>query len=158
MPGTIVDWLSRNTLAIVVGAGLGLAAAADISAARLLVMPAALCVTAWGKVFTPRFSRWWGAGDTRLLDTVSRVSVIALVAIMAAYTAVLVPGFDLLQRFVLGGEYATAKPLLLTWAIYFAIRRFAKSAPSPWPPASASNPFSTMAGLLPLSACPPPSY
>lgn len=121
LPGTIVDWLSRNTFAIVVGAILGLAAAADISAARLLLMPAALCVTAWGKVFTPRFSRWWGAGDTRLLDTVSRVSVIALVAIMAAYTAVLVLGFDLLQRFVLGGEYATAKPLLLTWAIYFAI-------------------------------------
>lgn len=121
LPGTVIDWLSRNTFAIIVGAIVGLAAAAEITAARLLLMPAGLCVTAWGKVFAPRFAMWWGAGDTRLLTSVSWVSGTAMVGMVAVYFAMLILGFDLLLRYVLGQDYAEARPLLPLWAIYFAI-------------------------------------
>lgn len=121
LPSVIVGWGSNYSFVYVVAAMGGIAAAAEISAARLLMMPAGLVVIAWSNTFSPRIARWVGARDFSTLRRVIGYSIGALLAIILGYAVLLALGFDLLIRWVIGADYAAVLPMSMWWAIYFCI-------------------------------------
>jgi len=121
LPSVFLSWVSNNTFAFVVAAIVGLAASADISAARLLLMPAGLCQTAWTKVFAPRMSLWWGNGERAKMRLAATYSGFALLGLIISYTVVLLIAFPLLERHVLGERYGTAAALIPLWALFFCV-------------------------------------
>ncbi|MBV61965.1 MAG: hypothetical protein CMH65_11785 [Nevskiales bacterium] len=121
LPSVFLSWVSNNTFAFVVAAIIGLAAAADISAARLLLMPAGLCLTAWTKVFAPRMSKWWGQGERDKIRQLAQYSGVGLITLIVGYTAVLLIAFPLLEGLLLGDRYSTASGLIPLWALFFCV-------------------------------------
>ncbi|MEC9408442.1 MAG: hypothetical protein VX549_14330 [Pseudomonadota bacterium] len=121
LPSVLLSWVSNNTFAFVVAIIIGLAASADISAARLLLMPAGLCLTAWTKVFAPRMSSWWGLGARDTIRSATVYSCVALLALILTYTVVLLLAFPLLEQFLLGERYSSAAALIPLWALFFSV-------------------------------------
>lgn len=119
LPGVVLSWLANFSFVFIVAAMLGAVAAAEVSAARLLLMPAGLCNTAWVSVIIPRVSRWTGNGELHRMNKIALVSIGALWTIIIGYTAVLMLGYDLLEQYVLGEDYAGLQGLAIAWAAYF---------------------------------------
>ena len=121
LPSVVVTWGSNYSFIYIVAAMIGAAAAAEISAARLLVMPAALCINAWSNTFSPRFSQWVGEGDFNRLGKVMFWSAIGLTGITLAYGTALALVYDLLVTYVLGEGYADIGGMIVLWLLYIAI-------------------------------------
>lgn len=120
LPGIATTWLQNQSFPFIVAGVIGVTAAADVAAGRLLLMPAGLCTTAWANVFTPRASRWVGQADFHTLRIVTLASIGGLWAVIAGYFVVLWLGFDLLETHVLGEDYAGLLPVAGAWALFFA--------------------------------------
>lgn len=121
LPSVVISWGSNWTFVYIVAWMVGVAAAADVSAARLLLMPVALCTVAWTSVFVPRASRWVGRGELDVVIRVVRWSVLGLWLLILGYTVTLVLAYGLLQTWVLGPEYGGLRTLTLAWALFFLI-------------------------------------
>lgn len=121
LPGVVVTWGSNYSFVYIVAFVIGVTAAAEISAARLLIMPAALCITAWCNAVGPRISRWVGEADFHALDRVIRSSAALLIGIITAYSMLVLAGYDLLQKYILGEEYAGIAGLVFAWSVYFMV-------------------------------------
>ena len=119
LPGVVISWLANFSFVFIVAGVLGAVAAADVSAARLLLMPAGLCNTAWLAVILPRVSRWTGDGELDKMNRIALASIGGMWLIIISYFAVLMLGYDLLERYVLGEAYAGLQPLAFAWAAYF---------------------------------------
>ena len=119
LPSIATTWLQNQSFIFIVAGVIGVTAAADVAAGRLLLMPAGLCTTAWANVFTPRASRWVGQADFDTLRKVTVVSIAGLWAVIGGYFLVLWLGFDLLETHVLGENYAGLLPVAGAWALFF---------------------------------------
>lgn len=119
LPGVGLSWLSNFAFVFVVAAVLGAVATAEVSAARLLLMPVALCNTAWLSVITPRISRWVGQRDLTRMRFVFVSSVSGLWGVVAAYSVLLLSLYGALETYVLGEKYAGLQVLVLAWVGYF---------------------------------------
>ena len=126
LPSVIVGWGSNYSFVYVVAAIGGVAAAAEISAARLLMMPAGLVVIAWCNTFSPRIARWVGARDFSTLRRIVSYSLAALVLIILGYAGVLALSFDLLITWVIGADYASVLGMSMWWALYFCVNAIRK--------------------------------
>lgn len=124
LPGALASWLVNFSFLYVAGAMLGLAAAADLSASRLLLMPLSLCVVAWSRVARPMTTRLIVAGDESTAGRLRRLvvgSVVALTAVAAVYALLLWPALPWLETHLLGPGYEDLGPLVWLWAAYFTI-------------------------------------
>ena len=121
LPGVVLSWFANFSFVFVVAGVLGAVAAAEVSAARLLLMPAGLCNTAWLAVIIPRVSRWTGQGELHLMNRIAAASIGGTWLVIVSYFAVLMLGYDLLETHVLGEDYAGLQPLAWAWAAYFLL-------------------------------------
>ena len=120
LPGVGVTWGNNYSFPYIVALVLGATAVADVFAARLLLMPAGLCVVAWVSVFLPRASRWVGQGDFATLRRAQTLSVMGLWALVGLYFGALMLLYAPLETYVLGEQYAGLQMLAAAWAVFFA--------------------------------------
>jgi len=120
LPGGVVAWVASYSYLYLAAAFLGVTAAADLNAARLLLMPVALLTVAWGRVARPVISRWSSEGRQSELSRMAWGSSLGLEVLTLGYVGVLVLAFPLLQQYVLGPQYHNVGPLLSLWGLYFA--------------------------------------
>jgi hypothetical protein len=118
LPSVMVSWIVSNAFVYPVGAVMGLGAVAEISAARLLLMPIGLVITGWGNALRPRASAMWGTSGDRDIKNLVKTSVIGLVSGAAAYTALVVVAYPLIAQ-ALGAKYLGIGNLVAAWGVFF---------------------------------------
>lgn len=120
LPSVVVTWVNLSAYPYFAERALGLAAVADIGAARLFLMPAGLAITAWSNWYRPRISAWLAAGDT---DTVRRLihkSLLVGWAGLAVLISSVMAAYVYIQP-ALGEQYAGLQPLVLMWGLFFIL-------------------------------------
>src|SRR5213079_151583 len=80
LPGMAVTWGQTTGYAYIVAWFLGSAAVAELSAARLFVMPLNTLMTAWGRIFVPRAGALLATGDRAGVLAQSRRNAVWLLA------------------------------------------------------------------------------
>ncbi|WP_231502000.1 lipopolysaccharide biosynthesis protein [Herbaspirillum sp. RV1423] len=121
LPGALVAWATNYSYLYIAAAMLGVAAAADLNASRLLLMPISLSVLAWSRVARPMVSRLSAARDWKHLDHLAWASVAGIEIVTVLYVVVLWLALPWLQAHVLGVKYHGLEPMVLAWGGYFAI-------------------------------------
>lgn len=120
LPSVVVTWISLSSYPYFAKHALGLAAVADIGAARLFLMPVGLMMTAWSNWYRPRISRWLASGNVDAVTEITRRSLLAGWALLAALGVLLALAYPLVEP-LLGEQYLGLQPLVLMWLLYFAI-------------------------------------
>lgn len=119
--GVLVGWLSNYSYVYLSGAWLGVAAIADLNAARLLLMPIPLAVAAWSRVARPVAGRLIAEQDRRGLRRLAWLSVAGIELVVAGYVALLLATLPWLERYLLGAKYHGIDDLVILWGVYFAV-------------------------------------
>lgn len=120
LPGVLLTWVNLNAYVYVAAAALGAAALADINAARLLLMPAGLAITAWSNLARPRISALHAVGEVRAIRRRSLVSIAWGGAALAGFVALVALAYPWLESF-LGTQYRGLLPLVLVWGGFFLL-------------------------------------
>jgi hypothetical protein len=121
LPSVVVSWACSFAYVYPLGAIVGAAAVADVSAGRLFLVPVSLLVTGWANVFRPRASHLLADGKVGELETLANRSVIALIAttvVLGAAAVLLLPTFE---RHV-ATQYSGLEPIVIAWAVYFCVQ------------------------------------
>lgn len=121
LPGALVAWATNYSYLYLAAAMLGVAAAADLNASRLLLVPISLSVLAWSRVARPMASRLFAARDWKHLDRLALASVVGIETVTVFYVLALWLALPWLQTHVLGAKYHDLGPMVLAWGGYFAI-------------------------------------
>lgn len=119
--GSVAGWLVNNSYLYAAGGFLGVAALADLNAARLLLIPIAILGVAWARVARPPMGQMINAGEWGGLRSFMRKSMLALEVFTVGYVAALWLAFPWLSTHVLGEKYQHIVHLLLLWGVYFAV-------------------------------------
>jgi len=120
LPSVVVTWISLSAYPYFAGHALGLAAVADIGAARLFLMPVGLMMTAWSNWYRPRISGWLALGKVDAVVGITRRSLMAGWVLLAMLAVLLAFAYPLVEP-LLGEQYLGLQPLVLMWLLYFAI-------------------------------------
>lgn len=116
--GAGLTWVNLNAYPYVAAAAFGVAAVAEINAARLFMMPIVLCLPAWSNLVRPKFARWIAEKKPGRLRNVSIHSAMIGVAALVTYVAVLVVAYPWLEGY-LGPGYLGLLPSVLAWSVFF---------------------------------------
>jgi O-antigen/teichoic acid export membrane protein len=120
--GVLVTHAQNYSYLYLLGAMLGSAAVADVSAARLLLMPLALAEMGWGKVVIPHGSK---LREQNQLNTFFKNQVLASVVFtlgIVTYVVLLLTFFDVLKSSLLSNKYADSRDYILLWGAIFIVR------------------------------------
>ena len=106
----------------------GSVAVADMSAARLLLMPVMLIQVGWGRIAIPHGSRLRECGQNRLFFMQQvRTSILVLLCI-TLYVILLMLFSDLLRVFLFSDKYADSLRYVLAWGVICAMGFLAVNA------------------------------
>ncbi len=119
--GSIAGWLVNNSYLYVAGGFLGVAALADLNAARLLLIPISILGVAWSRVARPTLGQMIAATEWDSIRGFLLKSTLAMEGFTVVYVVVLWLAFPWLSSHVLGEKYQHISHLLLLWGIYFAV-------------------------------------
>jgi O-antigen/teichoic acid export membrane protein len=120
--GVIVTHMQNYSYLYLLGSMIGSEAVADVSAARLLLMPMVFVQTGWHKVVVPHGSFLREQKRIELFfKQLIIVSVIVVIGI-SIYIAILFQFSDILQNYLLGEKYSTAFDYIFLWGIIFAVQ------------------------------------
>ena len=99
----------------------GSVAVADMSAARLLLMPMMLIQVGWGRIVVPHGSRLREGGQNRLFFMQQvRTSILVLLCI-TLYVTLLMLFSDVLGTFILSDKYSNSLRYILAWGVICAV-------------------------------------
>ncbi|MBL8376623.1 MAG: hypothetical protein JNM79_02005 [Burkholderiales bacterium] len=121
LPSVLVTWAYSNAFVYIVDHFSGKAAVADLSAARLLLVPLTLIVAGWSSAFRPRASAMLAASQRAQLTSLVLRSVTAVGAIVVCYGLVLWLALPVLELQLLGAKYIGLGPVVLAWMVFFGI-------------------------------------
>lgn len=121
LPGVIVSWGIVNTYVYIASSIEGTEAAAEIAAARLLMMPVGMLLVAWTRVYQPLASLWLSQQGMDKVLHAAKLSVLMLLGIGLVYLTCLMYGYEMLEQYVLGSDYAGLEPVVLLWGGYFML-------------------------------------
>lgn len=119
LAGSVLGWIGNNSYLYFVGGLVGIAALADLNAARLLLMPIVIVGMAWSRVARPTMGQLIASSDWPKLRHFATRSILAIEGITAAYVLALIVSFPWLSSHVLHGKYENILTLLLLWGCYF---------------------------------------
>jgi len=126
--GVLVTHIQNYSYIYLLGALLGSNAVAEVSAARLLLMPLALVQAGWCKIAVPHGSKLREQSQThRFFKEQILVSTVFVVGI-AIYVGFLSTFSNVLQKFLFTENYAYAINYSLIWGAIFAIQFLALNA------------------------------
>ncbi|MGO3742261.1 lipopolysaccharide biosynthesis protein [Kerstersia sp.] len=119
LPGALMSWVVNYSYLYMTALWVGAAGSAELNASRLLLMPVSLCVIAWAKVGAPTLSRTLQAQDTARLRRILGGSAVGLTVLALGYLVLVCLLLPLLEKYVLGPDYAGVQSLVLLWGLYF---------------------------------------
>ena len=119
--GSLMGWMGLNSYLYLVGALVGVAALADLSASRLTMIPIVVIGTAWEKVAQPSMGRMIAKADWAGLNRFLVKSFIAIESFSVFFVVPLWLMFPLLSADLLGEKYQNILHLILTWGFLFAV-------------------------------------
>lgn len=118
--GAIVGWINTSAYPLIVASTLNINAIADITAARLFLMPIGLSITAWSNLNRPVVSTWAAEGRIKEIKVFSLrwiVTSVVSIGLLAIIITALRPYLPL----VLGQSYSNIFPIILLWTVFFAV-------------------------------------
>jgi O-antigen/teichoic acid export membrane protein len=121
VPGTAVAWLGSYGFLYLTSAMSGVQATADVSAARLPLVPVGLMVVAWSRVARPVAGRMLNARDWSGLNRLTWASLGAIELLTVVYLAMLMLAFPWLESHVLSSKYQGVHPLVWAWGVFFLV-------------------------------------
>jgi O-antigen/teichoic acid export membrane protein len=107
---------------------LGSAAVADVSAARLLMMPVLLAKIGWGKIVVPHGSKLRESNQKPRFFKEQAFACLIFIVCIGAYILVLLSFSGILNRFLFTEHYADSFQYLMYWGVFFIVAFFALSA------------------------------
>jgi len=126
--GVIVTHMQNYSYLYLLGALLGSAAVAEVSAARLLLAPVLLAQIGWGKIAIPHGSKLRESNQTiRFLKELILTSLIFIIGI-ATYIIILLSVSGVLNQILFTEKYANTFEYLPYWGGFFIILFIASSA------------------------------
>lgn len=120
LPSVVVTWVNLSAYPYFAERSLGLAAVADIGAARLFLMPVGLAMTAWSNWYRPRISSWLATGNAAAVKRLTLKSLFGGWTALAALAVLIVVTYPFIEP-ALGAQYAGLQPLILMWLLFFAL-------------------------------------
>lgn len=117
--GSIVGWLGNNSYLYFSGALLGVTVLADLSAARLLLMPLVIVGTAWVTLALPAMGYMIANAEGPKIRSFVWRSTLAMEAMTLVYVGILWVAFPWLIVHVFGEKYGEISDLMLLWGCYF---------------------------------------
>lgn len=121
LPSVMVSWAYANGFLYAVAYFKGEDSVAEISAARLLLVPISLLVIGWSSVFRPRVSQLLATQQTHAIDRTIQLSAIAFTGISAAYGAAIVFAMPFIDTWLLENRYGDLSPLVIAWTTLFCV-------------------------------------
>ena len=119
--GVIVTHIQTYSYLYLLGIIVGSVAVADISAARLLLMPLVLAQMGWSKVILPHGSKLREKKQLPRLFKVQIIISIAYVVIVILFVIVLIILKPTLLKIVLSNKYANSFDYVFYWGAIFSI-------------------------------------
>lgn len=121
VPGVLVGWMGNSIYLYLTGAILGLAATAELNAARLLLMPVGLITVAWFQMARADIARLVGDNDLRKMRVFLAKSLLIIFTPILGYFGVLALGYDWVVLLLSAHQYGSLQDLTLVWGVYFAV-------------------------------------
>jgi O-antigen/teichoic acid export membrane protein len=119
--GSVVGWLGNNSYLYFSGAIVGVAALADLNAARLLLMPIVIVGTAWVTLALPAMGYMIASSEGLKIRSFVMKSTLVMEVFTLVYVGALFAVFPWLTTYVFGGKYSDISYLILLWGCYFAV-------------------------------------
>jgi O-antigen/teichoic acid export membrane protein len=126
--GVIITHVQSYSYLYLLGALLSSIAVAEVSAAKLLLMPMAIMQVGWAKIAIPHGSKLRELGDSRLFFREQIVSSVIMVLAMAVYVTGLVYNSELVTKTLLTERYHNVRDLIVWWGTVLAINCVAMNA------------------------------
>jgi O-antigen/teichoic acid export membrane protein len=126
--GAIVTHLQNYSFIYLIGALLGSAAVADVSAARLLMMPVLLAKIGWGKIVVPHGSKLRESNQKPRFFKEQAFACVIFIVCIGVYILGLLSFSGILNRFLCTEHYADSFKYLMYWGVFFIVAFFALSA------------------------------
>jgi O-antigen/teichoic acid export membrane protein len=118
--GSVVGWLGNNSYLYFAGVMAGVAALAELNAARLLLIPIVIVGMAWVTVARPAMGQMIANAEHAKLRAFVLKSTVAMGVFAVAYVAILFVSFPWLSGRIFGDKYSDLSHLMLLWGVYFA--------------------------------------
>jgi len=116
--GSAVSWLSQQSYIYFAALQGGLAGAAEIAAARLLVMPLLVVWTGYANVIRPESARLFAAGDLRGLRGLAARASALVIALTCGYGVLLFGVYTTLQGALMGRAFEGIGGFVALWLLY----------------------------------------
>ena len=117
--GVCITHTQNYSYLYLLGAILGSLAVADVSAARLLLMPMMLVQVGWGKIAVPHGSRLREEGQIHRFFKEQIVSSLFFLVAVAVYVVLLLVFSGALQNYLLSEKYSSSFRYVVTWGAIF---------------------------------------
>jgi O-antigen/teichoic acid export membrane protein len=119
--GSLLGWLGNNSYLYFTSGMVGVAALADMNAARLLLIPITIAGMAWSRMAQPAMGREIAARSWVALHRYVVRSFMAIEGFTVLYVAALMVAFPLLSEYIFGEKYRHVAQLVFLWGCYFGI-------------------------------------
>ncbi|MBB3897243.1 MATE family efflux transporter [Roseococcus suduntuyensis] len=120
--GVAVTLAQNQAHFYILGVLAGLAAVADVNAARMLLTPAALLLVGVNRTLIPGFAQLRAAGEAHRIRRQAVIATLVLVGAVLAYALLLWAAWDMLARHLLQGRYDGIGPLVALWTLVIGLQ------------------------------------
>lgn len=100
----------------------GLAAVAEVNAARMLLMPAAMLLLGVNRTLIPGFAQMWAEGQAARIRPFALRATLALLAAILVFSLLLLAAWEPIAQHLLQGRYDGIGPLVALWALVVALQ------------------------------------
>lgn len=118
--GVVISWMNMNLLGYAAAAAFGLSSVAEITAARLFMMPLVLGLPVWSNLLRPRFSQWYSERKFKQMCTVTYLSSVIGTVLVILYLGLIAIAYPWLEN-VIGKDYFGIFPMIVAWAIFYIV-------------------------------------
>ena len=119
--GSVVGWVGNNGYIYLASTLLGVAALADMNAARLVLIPISIVGLAWTKVARPVMGQIISSADWGELRIFMFRSIIVIEIFAILYSLIIFKIFPWMSENFFGEKYGNIITLIILWAIYYSI-------------------------------------
>ncbi len=119
--GSIITWAYQQSYVYFAALHGGLAAAAEISAGRLLATPLSLMWASYANVLRPNVSRLLTSGSHNQIRKLALRSALFVAGSSMVYAAVIFAAIPILEQSLFGGKFQQLRPLAMWWIVYIML-------------------------------------
>jgi O-antigen/teichoic acid export membrane protein len=120
--GVLITHTQNYSYLYFLGAMLGSAAVAEVSASRLLMMPLALVEMGWSKIVIPHGAKLREQNQFRTLFRNQILASIGFTVGIVFYVMMLLLFFDILENVIITQKYSNSRNFILLWGAIFTAR------------------------------------